>query len=165
MTKSAFVITVAAAVLGLDQLTKLVIRRWVPLYHSIPVIDSVFSISHVQNSGGAFSLFAGAPDGVRVPFFLVASAIAVTALLYFLRAVRPDQRLLQFALAGLLGGALGNLVDRLTGQGTVTDFLDVYWRDHHWPAFNIADSFITIGVVILLGHSLFARDRNPAGGG
>lgn len=161
MSKNVFVAAVAGSVFVLDQVTKLVIRRTVPLYHSIPLIDSVFDITHVQNSGGAFSLFAAASETVRVPFFLVAAAIAVGALLYFLRTVRPEQRLLQFALAGILGGALGNLFDRLT-IGRVTDFLDMYWGNYHWPAFNIADTFISIGVVILLAHSLLGeRSTEP----
>jgi len=161
MTKGVFVAAVASSVFVADQATKLVIRRTVPLYHSIPVVDSLFDITHAQNSGGAFSLFAGAPDAVRIPFFLVAASLAIGVLLYFLRSVRPEQRLLQFALAGILGGALGNLFDRMT-SGRVTDFLDVYWGNHHWPAFNVADSFISIGVVVLLAHSLIGdRDSEP----
>jgi len=159
MSKTAFVAAMAGSVFALDQLTKTMIRHSVPLYHSIPVLDEVFNITHAQNTGGAFSLFASAPDAIRAPFFLIAAAVAVAALLYFLNTVGPSQRLLQFALAGILGGALGNLFDRLT-SGTVTDFLDVYWRDHHWPAFNVADSFITIGVLILLGHSLLTEQRS-----
>lgn len=157
MNKRAFVLTVAGAVLVTDQLTKWIIRRTVPLYDSIPVVDSFFHITHVHNTGGAFSLFADASDAVRIPFFLIASAVALGALLYFVRQVPADRRLLLFALAGVLGGALGNLVDRLL-FGRVTDFLDVHWRGYHWPAFNVADSFISIGVVILIAHSLFTRD-------
>ena len=157
MKKSGFVLLIAGAVLAADQLTKSIIRRSVPLYESLPIIDSFFHITHVRNTGGAFSLFADAGDAIRIPFFLLASTVALGALLYFVRQVPSDRRWLLFALAGVLGGALGNLVDRVL-FGRVTDFLDVSWRGYHWPAFNVADSFITTGVVILIAHSLFARD-------
>jgi signal peptidase II len=157
MSKNAFVATIAASVVVADQSTKWIIRRSVGLHESIPVIDSIFDITHARNTGGAFSLFAGAHDAFRVPFFLLASAVAVVALLYFLRQVPAERRWLLFALAGVLGGALGNLIDRIV-FGSVTDFLDFHWHGYYWPAFNIADSFISIGVVILLLHSLFGSD-------
>ena len=80
-------------------------------------------------------------------------------MIYFIRQIPNDQRWLLFAVSGVLGGALGNLIDRIT-SGQVTDFLLVYWRDYHWPAFNVADSFISIGVVILIAHSLFGHDEH-----
>ena len=157
MRKAIFAVVVAGAVLAADQATKWVIRDTVALYDSVPVIPSFFHITHVSNTGGAFSLFADANDAVRIPFFLLASTVALGALLYFLSQVPADQRLLLFALAGVLGGALGNLADRLL-HGRVTDFLDVHWQGYHWPAFNVADSFITVGVVILIAHSIFHSD-------
>ncbi len=161
MKKYGFVLSVAAIVLVLDQLTKWYIRRTVGLYESVVVLDSFFHITHVRNAGGAFSLFAGAPRTVRLPFFLLVSIVAVTALLLFVRRVDPQRRLLLFALGAILGGALGNFVDRMT-SGEVTDFLDFHWHGWYWPAFNVADSFISTGMVILLLYSLFVRDE---GGG
>ena len=161
MKKYGFVLSVAAIVLVLDQLTKWYIRRTVGLYESIVVLDSFFHITHVRNAGGAFSLFAGAPRTVRLPFFLLVSIVAVTALLLFVRRVDPQRRLLLFALGAILGGALGNFVDRMI-SGEVTDFLDFHWHGWYWPAFNVADSFISTGMVILLLYSLFVRDE---GGG
>jgi signal peptidase II len=155
MTKNAFVIAIATAIIVSDQLTKWYIRETLPYQQQITVIDGFFHIIHVRNTGGAFSLFAGAHDGIRIPFFLAASAIAIGALIYFLRQVHADQRWMQFALASVLGGAVGNLIDRAT-LGSVTDFLLVHWREYYWPAFNVADSFISIGVTLLLLHSLFA---------
>ena len=160
MRKHTFVATVAVAVLLLDQLSKWYIRSTLDLYASIPVIDACFHVTHVRNPGGAFSLFADVGDTWRASFFLIASGLAIGTLLYFVRQVAPRQRWLLFALASVLGGALGNLVDRLT-TGMVTDFLDLHWRGYHWPAFNVADSFITTGVVILLVHSLFATNQSP----
>ncbi len=161
MKKYGFVLSIAAIVLVLDQLTKWYIRRTVGLYESVVVLDSFFHITHVRNAGGAFSLFAGAPRTVRLPFFLLVSIVAVTALLLFVRRVDPQRRLLLFALGAILGGALGNFVDRMT-SGEVTDFLDFHWHGWYWPAFNVADSFISTGMVILLLYSLFVRDE---GGG
>jgi signal peptidase II len=155
--KSAFVLIIAGAVLAADQLTKWYVRHTVAYQESVPIVPSFFHITHVRNTGGAFSLFADASDSIRLPFFLLASSLALGALLYFVRQVPADRRWLLFALSGVLGGALGNLVDRVV-FGRVTDFLDVHWRGYHWPAFNVADSFITVGVVILIAHSLFASD-------
>jgi len=78
------------------------------------------------------------------------------------RRVQPGQWWLLVALGSILGGALGNLIDRMT-SGEVTDFLDVYWRDYHWPTFNVADSCITVGMAILVVYSLVVRDEPPAG--
>ena len=157
MKKAAFVAAVSGGVVVLDQLTKSLVRREVPLHDAIPVVPGFFSITHASNPGGAFSLFAGAHEWIRLPFFFTASAIAVCALVYFVREIPERQRWLLFAVAGVLGGALGNLIDRVA-FGQVTDFLLVYWRSFYWPAFNVADSFISIGVCILIAHSIFARD-------
>jgi signal peptidase II len=157
MSKPAFIALVTGGVVAVDQLTKWYVRHALPLYASTPVIRGFFSITHARNPGGAFSLFAGASDSVRMPFFFLASAAAIGVLVYFLLQIGAEQRWLLFAVAGVLGGALGNLIDRLA-FGQVTDFLLVYWRQYQWPAFNVADSFITIGVVILIGHSFFGHD-------
>lgn len=161
MTKKVFVIAVASAILVSDQLTKWYIRETLPLYHQITVIEHFFHIVHVRNTGGAFSLLAGSHEAFRIPFFLGAAAIAIGALLYFLSQVHEDQRLMQFALASVLGGAFGNLIDRVT-QGSVTDFILWHWYEYNWPAFNVADSFISIGVVLLLLQSLFAPAESNA---
>lgn len=155
MRKWPFVTAVVVAVVVLDQLTKWWIRSTVPLHESIAVVPSLFNITHLRNPGGAFSLLAQSADGFRIPFFVVMSGIAVAALIYFLREIETHQKVLLFAVAGVLGGAIGNLIDRVA-LGAVTDFLDVYWGSYHWPAFNVADSFITVGVVVLLAQSLFA---------
>jgi len=154
MNKAAFVTLVTGSVVALDQLTKWYVRRTLPLYETIPVVSGFFSITHARNPGGAFSLLAGASDTFRVPFFFAAATIAIGVLVYFIRQIPADQRWLLFAVAGVLGGALGNLTDRVA-FGHVTDFLLVYWRSYQWPAFNVADSFISIGVTILIAQSLF----------
>jgi signal peptidase II len=157
MRKYPLVFTVAALVLLLDQLTKWYIRHTFGLYESVTLIDSIFHITHVRNAGGAFGIFNQGARAWRLPFFLVVSCIAVGVLLAFVRRIQPGQRWLLVALGAILGGALGNLVDRMI-SGQVTDFLDIHWRGYYWPAFNVADSCITVGMVILLVYSLAARD-------
>lgn len=160
MSKAAFVACVTGGVIVLDQLTKWYVRQELPIYETVPIIDGFFSITHARNPGGAFSLFASISQQIRVPFFFIAAAVAISVLIYYLRQIPSDQRWLLFAVAGVLGGAIGNLIDRIF-LGGVTDFLLVYWRQYQWPAFNVADSFISIGVCILVGHSLFARESPP----
>jgi signal peptidase II len=153
MRKWPFVAFVVVAVVVVDQLTKIMIRDMIPLHDSVPIIPYLFNLTHVRNPGGAFNLLARSHDAFRVPFFLIMTGVAVVALLYFLREIQSHQRLLLFAVAGVLGGAIGNFIDRVL-IGEVTDFLDFYVGSYHWPSFNVADSFISIGVVVLLVHSL-----------
>ena len=162
MTKPVLVTLVSTSVLVFDQITKWWIRHTLPPGDSISVLECCFHIVHARNPGGAFSFLAGAHPGFRTVFFLVASVVAIGVLVQVLRSTPAHQRLLVFALAGLLGGALGNLVDR-GRMGHVTDFLGVHWSGYHWPAFNVADSFITVGLCILVAHVLFGSD--PAGDG
>jgi signal peptidase II len=159
MNKAAFVTAVSSAVVVLDQLTKWLVRNELPLHDGFAVLPGFFSIVHAANRGGAFSLFSDAHEAIRLPFFVAAAVVAVGFLIHFVRQIPAEQRLLIFALAAVLGGAVGNLIDRaLFGQ--VTDFLLVYYRGWTWPAFNVADSFITIGVTILVAHSIFGREAD-----
>jgi len=161
MRKYSLVVAIAALIVCFDQFTKWYIRHTVSLYESVTVIDSFFHITYVRNSGGAFGLLGGSSAAIRLPFFLIVSIIAVIGLLYFVRRVEPGQPWLLVALGAILGGALGNFVDRML-SGEVTDFLDFHWHGYYWPAFNVADSCITIGVSILLIHSLFTPERAGA---
>jgi len=158
MNKGVFVGLVSSTIVVFDQITKWMVRNELPLHDGVAVLPGFFSIVHAANRGGAFSLFADAHEIVRLPFFFAAAVVAVGFLVYFVRQVPTEQRVLLFALAAVLGGALGNLIDRaLFGQ--VTDFLLVYYHGWTWPAFNVADSFISIGVIVLLGRSLFVREE------
>ncbi|GIW40442.1 MAG: lipoprotein signal peptidase [Candidatus Binatia bacterium] len=156
MGKHAFFGLVVAGVFVLDQTTKWYVARSFELHESLPVIEGFFHLTYVRNKGGAFGLLAGWDSGLRLPFFLVASALAIGFLFYFLRQLDERDRWGQFALGGIFGGALGNLVDRVR-MGEVVDFFDFHFRGYAWPAFNIADSFITIGAVTLLFQSFFPR--------
>ena len=145
----------APVVLVADQLTKIYIDRTMKLYQSIPVIDGLFSITYLRNKGAAFSFLSDA--SWRLPFFILATLIAVIAIITAYCKLKDEQRFAAFSLSLILSGAIGNLIDRVR-MGEVVDFLDVYWRSHHWPAFNVADSAICVGVA-LLALDLFREER------
>jgi signal peptidase II len=141
-------LALSAAVILLDLWTKWLVVARIDLHEAVPVIPDFFQIVHVRNTGAAFGIGANASSKV-VPLLLNAGAIGVfcVVVLYALRSAITD-RLLQTGLHLILGGAIGNLLDRFR-FGYVVDFLDVYVRNHHWPAFNVADSAICIGIGLL----------------
>lgn len=151
---------VAAAVLVADQATKAIVQTAMALHESIDLLP-VLALTYVRNTGAAFGVLAAVPPGIRLPLFLVVTIVAVGALVSFLRRTPPDQRWLVGALGGILGGALGNLICRVR-YGEVIDFIDVHWGALHWPAFNVADSAITVGVAIVLLHGLRHGDEAEA---
>jgi signal peptidase II len=146
---------VAAAVVVSDQVTKAAVQAAMIPHESIDILP-FFALSYVRNTGAAFGVLAAAPAGFRLPLFFAVTVGAVAALVSFVRRTAPGERWLVAALGAILGGALGNLVCRVR-YGEVTDFLDVHWGALHWPAFNIADSAITVGVAVVLLHGLRAR--------
>jgi len=157
-------IIVAMAVFVLDQITKLAIVNRLAFHESIPVVDGFLNIVHARNPGAAFSFLAGAPLWFRSLFFPAITIVAVVVVVSVIRRLPPEDRLLRLALSGVLGGALGNLCDRLR-YGEVIDFIDVYWRGHHWPAFNVADSSITLAVTAVVLQTLFGSTRESHGSG
>lgn len=148
-------LALAAGILVVDQVTKVAITRHLRLGDRVVVIDGLFDIVHARNPGAAFSFLATAPDWFRGPFFIAVTLLAIVAIVSVAVRSAPEEHLMRMSLGGILGGALGNLVDRLV-HGEVIDFLDVYWRTHHWPAFNVADSAISVSVAAIMVHSLFA---------
>jgi signal peptidase II len=147
-------------VIASDTLTKWLVAQSIDLHEAIPVIPSVFQLVHVRNTGAAFGIGANA-ESRAVPLLLNAGAITVfvVVVVYAFRTAVTD-RLLQVALHLILGGAIGNLLDRFR-FGYVVDFLDFYIRDHHWPAFNIADSAICIGIGLLFLDMRRKPDEKP----
>jgi len=142
---SIFSIITIAGLLA-DQASKLYVDRVMTLHQSIPVIDGLFSFTYLRNRGAAFSFLSNA--SWRLPFFIVISLVAGVVILVALKKMRDDQKMAQAALAMIFSGATGNLIDRIR-LGEVIDFLDVFWKTHHWPAFNIADSLICVGVALI----------------
>ncbi|MEZ4598245.1 MAG: signal peptidase II [Syntrophotaleaceae bacterium] len=138
---------VAAFVVLLDQITKIHIDRTFALYESLPVVPNFFAITYLRNKGAAFGILAD--SSVRVPFFIIVSLLAIAAIFWYFRQLQPGQTGQQVGLSLILGGAVGNLIDRIR-LGEVIDFLDVHWYQYHWPAFNVADSAICVGVGLLL---------------
>lgn len=157
--KTLTVILIVGSILVLDQVSKEMVVRTLPLHESVSVVPAFFHLTHLRNTGAAFSLLAQAPAWFRQPFFLIATGVAVLALLLFLRQTDSARRLV-VAIAAILGGALGNLIDRLR-YGEVVDFLLLHWHGYYWPAFNVADSCITLGVAGLLWASL-REQRAPS---
>lgn len=135
----------------LDQATKLAVAGTMPLYESIPLIPGFFNLTHVHNTGAAFSFLSQAGGWQRWFFAGLAIIVSVTLTLWLAR-LKKHEILVAVAVSLILGGAIGNLIDRLA-YGYVIDFLDVYYQSWHWPAFNIADSAICVGVGLLLLES------------
>jgi signal peptidase II len=148
------------AIVLLDQVTKWFVDRSMPLYRSIPVIDGFFNLTYIRNTGAAFGILAGSGAAFRLPFLMLFSLLAIGFIIVMLRRLPERETGLIIALTFILGGAIGNLIDRFA-YGEVIDFLDVYWANYHWPAFNIADSFITIGVTITVYYLVKAKGEDP----
>jgi signal peptidase II len=149
-------LAITVLVVLLDQATKAWIISTVRLYDSFVVIGGFFNITHVRNPGAAFGFLAGAPPLFRYIFFLAVTAAAIVLILHYLRVSRIEEPSLVSALALILAGAAGNLIDRVR-FGEVVDFLDLYIGGHHWPAFNVADSAITVGAGVLMAVLLRRR--------
>lgn len=149
-------IFVAGIVLLLDQATKMVVLKNMPLYHSVSIISGFFNLTHIHNPGGAFGFLASQNPVVRKLVFIVVSFLALCLIFYFYRVTPRNYSMLATALAMIFGGAAGNMADRIR-FGKVVDFLDFYIGNLHWPAFNIADSAISIGMCILVFHILFKK--------
>ena len=149
-----------AAIIVLDQLSKIIVDRTMALHQSIPIIEGFFNLTYVRNTGAAFGIFAGSAEMFRRPFLIVVSLLAIGFVLAMLKRLAEKAKWLITALAFILGGAIGNLIDRVI-YGEVIDFLDCFWGDYHWPAFNFADSFITVGVTITLIVVIRAKGEDP----
>jgi signal peptidase II len=158
--KIKLVLLLVVAIVALDQATKAIIDRNMVVGQSISVIESFFSITYVRNTGAAFGVLARSGEFFRRTFLIGFSIAAIGFIVLMLRRLPHDEKLLTAALGFILGGAIGNLIDRLL-YGEVIDFLDFYWANYHWPAFNVADSFITIGVTVILFRLVLAKGDDP----
>jgi signal peptidase II len=140
--------------LGLDQASKLIIDNVMQLYESRAVF-AFFNLTYVHNTGAAFSFLSDAGGWQRWLFAGLAVGMSIVISVWLTR-LKPNETFIAIALSLILGGAIGNLVDRLA-YGYVIDFLDIYYGNWHWPAFNIADSAITVGVVLMLIDSFTSK--------
>ena len=147
-------------VISLDQSTKLMIQQTLPLHKQVEVLPGFFNLIHVRNTGGAFGIFGGEKDPVGSALFVAASLVAVGILVILFLRVKDHEKSLSFSLSLLLSGAIGNLIDRIA-YGEVIDFLDFYVSSYHWPAFNIADSAISVGIGLMALELLIKEHKKP----
>ena len=148
-------------IVAVDQATKAMVKQALPLHDSVTIIPGFMDFTHVLNSGAAFGIL----NGVDFPFKTVAIAVIAMAALIgvglYAASVSHHQLIARVGLALILGGAAGNLIDRVL-FGSVVDFVDVYWRSHHFWAFNVADSAISVGVAIMILDMLGVQSRSAS---
>jgi signal peptidase II len=158
---------IALVLIVLDQWSKWWVVQNLPLHLESPIIPGLLNFTHVENTGVAFGMFAGSGEGTGTWILIGLGLLALTMVLVYLRQVPRDNRLLLVALGLIVGGAIGNLIDRIAA-GAVTDFIDFYFGSYHFHTFNLADSGITIGIVLIAWEAIFAqrgsadRDLRPA---
>jgi signal peptidase II len=158
MVKRALPFIATIAVFVLDRITKGAIRTHISLWDAINVIPGLFNIVHTENPGIAFGLLANLPNPWRDVFLIGLSFLVLAIISAVLLRAGGQGTLLRMGLALVMGGALGNLFDRIV-HGTVTDFVEVHLGEHYFPAFNVADSGITIGACLLLLDMWYSRER------
>ena len=157
-------LAIVAAVVIFDQLTKWWILNSFSLYESLEVIPGFFSLTYLTNKGAAFGFLAGQAGVWRHYLFLVLGAVALVVIVFSWWRMRQSHPFYAISLPLIAGGAIGNLIDRLR-HGAVVDFLDISVGTYHWPAFNVADSAICVGVaVFLLANILEEKGRSKSEG-
>ena len=148
-------------IIVVDQITKFVVKATIPLYSKHVIIPNLLDFTHVQNTGAAFGLLNAADFPYKSAVMIVIAALALVAISLYARQLGTHEQLSRYGLALILGGAFGNLIDRAL-SGYVIDFVDVYWGDAHFWAFNVADAAITIGAVLVLLEMLGLGRRHAS---
>jgi signal peptidase II len=149
-----------ALIVVADQLTKLLVQRFIPVFDAIPIIPGLLSLVHVHNAGVAFGIMNDMSHPFRSTLTTALALVALVGIVYYSRQVRREERLARLGLSLILGGAVGNLIDRAR-QGYVVDFVDVFWQDWHFWAFNVADAAITCGAILIF-FELFFPSRHAS---
>jgi signal peptidase II len=144
--------SIIGIVLALDQFTKYVVEARIRLHDVIIVVPGFFNLTHIRNKGAAFGILSNLPEFWRGAFFITVTIVAVAAIITLI--VKTHERLSVYAFSLIAGGALGNVVDRIR-YGEVVDFIQWYVKSYYWPSFNVADSAVTVGVVLLAIEMLF----------
>lgn len=142
-------ISVPIVIIVLDQLTKAVVRSTVPLHASVTVIPGLMDVTHVQNTGAAFGILNASDFPFKTVLIGLVAAAALVGVGMYAASLAHHEIMARAGLALIIGGAAGNLIDRVA-VGSVIDFVDVYWRTHHFWAFNVADSAITVGAAVMI---------------
>ena len=153
----------ALSIVVLDQVSKYIVMTSVEIHRSIPVISGFFNLVHTRNRGMAFGIFNRPGSDLGYYLLLSATFVAVILLLFWFSRLKKEERVLAPGLSLILGGAIGNLADRIRLR-EVIDFLDFYIGPYHWPAFNVADSAITVGTIwVVLSLLFFSSRESPEG--
>jgi len=147
--KYFLLLIISGSMIVLDQYTKFMVTLHIPLNYSVQVVEGFFNLTHIRNSGVAFGLFADQQYEYKALMFITISTIAIMAILVIFHQNPKSKKLVQMGLILIFSGAIGNLIDR-TLHGEVIDFVDFVFKGYHFPAFNIADSCITIGVSLMV---------------
>ncbi|MBI4963799.1 MAG: signal peptidase II [Desulfomonile tiedjei] len=156
INRLTFLGSIACLLLIADQVTKFLVFSRIPLNRAIELIPGVLDLVHARNPGAAFGMMAGSAWEFRSLFFIVVSVVVLVIIALVVAFSKDMDSYLLLAYSLFFGGALGNLVDRVR-FGEVIDFIDVHWGDLHWPAFNVADSALSVGAVLFVFHLLLKR--------
>ena len=156
--KKSYIYIIVICVIFLDQITKIYINSNILIHDSFSVIGGLFNITHIRNTGAAFGFLAKVSPMFRFIFLIAVTVAAILLIIYYFWKTGGERMLLNISLSLILGGAVGNLIDRVR-LGEVIDFLDFYIGAYHWPAFNVADSAISAGAIILIFEVLKRRSK------
>ena len=155
MNKYLLLTVVSGGVIIIDQLSKYAVQHMMTLHSPIEVIPGFLNLTYMQNPGAAFGIFGDVAETMRLVILIGITLLAFVILIYMYLKIKEKDNLVLISVAMIIGGAIGNLIDRIRFQ-KVIDFLDFYMGRYHWPAFNIADSAITAGTMILVFTILFS---------
>lgn len=147
-------LTVGGSVILLDQVTKILIDNSMRLHAREALIPGILDLHYIRNTGAAFGFLAGSQSAFRMPFFIGVSLIAIGIIFYLFQKMSESELMVPLSLSLVLGGAVGNLVDRIR-LGEVIDFIFIHYKRFAWPAFNVADVAITVGVILLMIRMFF----------
>tara|TARA_B100000686_G_scaffold236038_1_gene243958 strand:+ start:296 stop:805 length:510 start_codon:yes stop_codon:yes gene_type:complete len=151
--KYLFLFVASSALIVVDQYTKFMVTLHIPINYSVNVVEGLFNLTHIRNSGVAFGIFSDHNSELKPYLLIFVSIIAIIAILVIFHQTEKNKKIVQTGLVLVFSGAIGNLIDRVLHK-EVIDFIDFFIDNQHWPAFNIADSCITIGVMFMLTDML-----------
>ncbi len=151
--KYLFLFVISGALIVIDQYTKFMVTLHIPLNYSVKVVEGFFNLTHIRNSGVAFGIFSDQQSELKPYLLVFVSIIAIVAILVIFHQTGKEKRMVQTGLVLVFSGAIGNLIDRVLHK-EVIDFIDFFIENQHWPAFNVADSCITIGVMLMAADML-----------
>jgi signal peptidase II len=151
---------VGSLVVLIDQATKIWVDKAMRLYESTPIVPGLLDLHYLRNTGAAFGFLSGSHAGFRIPFFILVSSVAIGIVLFLFYKLEESEVMMPLALSLVLGGAFGNLIDRIR-LGEVIDFILFHYKAFRWPAFNVADIGITVGVTLLVFKIFLLERRQP----